>query len=475
MKKFVLKAKKSLFICQLSEDTLKVVKFLAQRNGKREIADLEIAKISPEKGDKTLTEEIGGALKKMGYNRSPIIISLPRASATSRYVKIPSQSAQEIEKILVLQAPRYLPYPANELITAYQVISTDKEGYSNANLIIAHKSTIQRYLDMLKPLAPVKIKIILSSYGLVNLCAAYAGQAKDEAFIITEIENTQVEFAVIEKSKIIFTRVFKFSRVREGWQQSLIEEINKSKDAFLKEIGKVSPDKVLVTGVSTLCQEFAGLLTKEAGLQAQVLSLSWLSQRIQDKILAADVSFAGLIGLGLKDIPESLNIIPEELKEAAQTSARRSEFVRYAAFIAGIIFIFTLGLYRNLSNKEIYLGKLKQELDRISQEARPLEEVETRLRMIASRQERKFSILDLLYEVRKNMPEQVSLVNFAYEEDKQITLRGQAAQLSPVFEFVSRLKNGQGFNNFNLKVRYATKRASLSGEVIDFEIACLKK
>jgi hypothetical protein len=432
-----------VFVCQISDDTCRIVKCLAQAGPRRQIADLE----------KTKLPGLAQALKKLGYNRHPIIVSLPRAQATARYIKIPSQSTHEIEKIIALQASRYLPYPAQELITAYQIISTDKEGYAHVNLIIAHKDAIQRYLDILRPLAPSEIKIILSSYGLLNLYT-WAAQNKNEACVLINMEESQAEFAVIEEEKLLFSRVFNFSRDRQGWQQAVAEEINKSKDACLKELNRTAPIKTLT---------------------AQDILKNDFPQALQDKILATDSGFIALAGLALKELPESLNLAPPELKQAAKKMARRSELLRYAGLIIAIIIIFGLGLSRSLSNKEAYLQKIKAELDKVSQEARPLEEIERRVRAIEGRSRRPLSSLDMLYEISKLLPRELSLTGINYEESRQFILRGQAAELKPIFEFASQLKDSAVFKSFNIRVRYATKRAGTAAEVIDFEIVCLKK
>jgi hypothetical protein len=81
----------------------------------------------------------------------------------------------------------------------------------------------------------------------------------------------------------------------------------------------------------------------------------------------------------------------------------------------------------------------------------------------------------MLYEISKLLPRELSLTGINYEESRQFILRGQAAELKPIFEFASQLKDSAVFKSFNIRVRYATKRAGTAAEVIDFEIVCLKK
>ena len=81
----------------------------------------------------------------------------------------------------------------------------------------------------------------------------------------------------------------------------------------------------------------------------------------------------------------------------------------------------------------------------------------------------------MLYALHQIMPAEVSLLSLDYDEDSQVTLRGQAPELNSVFALVGKLEESEVFKNFNVKVRYATKKKIQESEIIDFEIACSKK
>src|SRR3989338_1147143 len=161
------KDRQALFICQITESHLKVIKCKLVGK-KREFTGLEIEPITSDIEEKKLSEKITEVFKKLGYNNNPIAVCLPRGKVTSRYLKVPTQSPKEIEDIVSLQAARYLPYPANELITGYQILVVDKEGYSELNLTIMHNDAAQRYIKALEGLKPCSLNIALNSYGLLN-------------------------------------------------------------------------------------------------------------------------------------------------------------------------------------------------------------------------------------------------------------------------------------------------------------------
>lgn len=471
------KKKKTIFICQVTEDSLKVIKCLLGHDSKRQFVGLEVETIPSDTDDKKLAERLNQVFKKIEYNRNPVIISLPCGNVTSRYLKIPTQVPKEIEKIIALQAPRYLPYPADELINGYQLIKTDKEGYSDINLIIVHKDIIERYFNIFKELKVTEIKISLSSYGLCNLYN-YTNPEETGAVMVIDIDTYQVELAIIFQKRLLFSRSFKFIKGQANWKDLFTDEINKTQDAYLKEVSKEPLSKIVIVGNRKVSPEFVENLSRQTNLPVEVFSYTDkidLSNNVLNSILNSDNSFASLIGLGLKDLAESLNLLPQDIKEGTKSLSQRKERLRLILFIFGITLIWGLGIAKNLDNKAKYLKRLKIELNKIAKEANPLEKMERRLRLLESHSKKKPSSLEILYELHQIIPASISLVNLTYEEANQIILRGQTQELNFVFEFVSQIEKSAVFKNFNVKVSYATKKKTQVGEILDFEIVCSRQ
>jgi len=436
---FKIKKKKAIFLCQITENSLKVIKCLVSDNSKREFVGLAVEAITSDIDDKKLTEKLNQIFNKLEYNHNPVIVSLPRQKVTCRYLKVPTQAPKEIDNIVLLQASRYLPYPANELITGYQVISTEKGGYTNINLVIVHKDAVQRYRDIFKNITVLDVSISLSSYGLCNL----------------------------------------YSYMEPGEPQTaMIIDINKSQDAYLKEIGGKAPGKIIIFGPSAKSQEFKEALSKQVSIDTKTPPY-WegipASEGFLNSIANINNSLASLIGMGLKDVPNSLNLLPQVIKQEHKKIILQRERLWLISFISGIILIFGLGMAKNLDNKSKYLVRLKAELNKIENEAKSLEGIEKRFKLLEERSDKKSSGLEIFYQLHQITPNQISLTNFIYEEDNQVVLRGQTAELNSVFEFVSQLEKAAAFKNFNIKVRYATKKQTQIGEIIDFEIVGLKK
>lgn len=468
--------KNIVFLCQITDTTLKVAKCLSSNNSQRQFVGLEVESISPDINEKKLTEKLVQVFKGLGYSQNPVVISLSHSKATSRYLKIPASKPEEIEKIVSLQASKYLPYPAEELITGYQILSKDREGYSQIHLIIVHKDVIEGYLRIFKTLKAAKITIALSSYGLVNFFN-YVKPQEPDSVIIIDIDYQQAELVIVSQKELLFSRYFKINKTLSNWEDLFINEINKTRDAYLKEVSGEIPRKIMLVGAEKNCQEFAQALNKQMDLMPEVLSYDKInfSNNLLNRISGYESSFASIIGLGLKDVEECLNLLPQDIKQKNKILLKRKEYLRLSVLISCVILITGIGILKNLDNKTQYLTRLKAELDKISGDARILEEIEKRLQFMQQRSEKKLSGLNILYELHQTIPSDISLVNLSYEENNQVILRGQTLELNSVFAFAEQLKKSEAFKKFNIKIRYATQKKTQTGGVVDFEIVCSKK
>jgi Tfp pilus assembly PilM family ATPase len=467
--------KNAIFICQITESSLRVAKCHSYRFAQRKFLDFEILNFAQGVDDKVIAEKISEVFKKLKFNNNPVVASLPRSSVTARYLKVPSQAPEEIENIILLQAPRFLPYPAAELITGYEHIQTDKEGFSHINIIIVHKDIVERYTNLFSALKIKDFNLTLSSYGLSNLYEFFQPQEQGPVMLV-DIEHPLVELVIAAKGRLIFSRAFKISEM--DWQANLATELNKTKDAYLKELPFKEPVKIVIPNHPRVSQKIEEALTSLTNFPVTRLIYQDKIPAIpifNKKIAKAENSLAVLVGLGLKKIPETLNLLPKDKKERLKKQIKVKENTKFAILILGLILVFTLGLGQNLNNKELYLKKLKNELSRFEKDAAGLVELESRYQLLEKRREKLSSSLELISQLHNVIPQEILLNNFSYDEEQQLILRGQAPESRVVFEFVKKLEKAQALKIYNIKIRYVTQKKIQAGVVTDFEIICTKE
>ncbi len=465
------------FICQFSEARLRVIKCAHTIGRRAEFLEARTQELPALADKESLSLNLGLVLKELDFRGNRLIVSLPRAQVTCRYLKIPSKIPVEVEQIASLQAPRYLPYQTNELITAYQPILVDEDGYTQINLFIAHRDVIEDYIKIFKKLNIKNYSLFLSSVGLLNLFYAVNSQSKSSVIVI-DIDCDHAEIAIVDKDNFFFSRSFKVSQNLPGWENVIAGEINKTKDAYLKEAFRKDPEKIVIFGSPDNFQSLLEIVKKQTIIPVEI-SAYWqglsFSQVLLNQVSGSSGSYANLAGLGLKSIPESLNLLPPEIRNQTRNSLKAKENLRVAYFLSCIVIIFALGILKNIDNKARFLNYVKTQLNRIEKDARSIEELQERIEFVEKSHQKKPSALDILYELHQIIPVDVVLTNFSYDESGQIVLRGQTPQMDNVFEFVTRLEKSVVFKGFEIKVKYASNKKLNAGDLVDFEIGGVKK
>ncbi len=472
-----IKNKNLIFVCQVAADSLKVLKWLPVDKAENKFVSLEVTALPDGEKAAVLAGKIKEAFERFGYSHNPVVLSLPRNLATCRYVRLPAQTDEEIDKMAPLQASNYLPYPASELITGYQAIEKDNLGYSHVNLVIAQKAVIQRYLSLFEALKPAKLSIIPGSYGISALYNR-VGPKEQSTVMVVDIDSLHTELAILRRGKILFSRYFTHERSHDSWKSLFIEEIKKTREAYMREINRELPKKIVVLGTEKTEKKLTGLKNSILDIPLEFLNYTKklnFSESFLQNILSSEDSFASLIGLSLEAPERSLSLLPQEIKQEDAKASRRHEYARLTLYAAAAVLIMSLGIVNHLDNKAAYLTRLNGELTGIEGQAKPLEDVEKRLRLLENRSQKMLSSLDVLYGLSKAMPQGTLLVSVTYEQNSQVAIRGQADGLSQVFEFVSQLEASKQFKDFSPKVRYATQKKTQAGPSVDFEITCLKK
>ena len=466
---------KITFICYAGDNGVTVVKSAVDDSHKRVFLAHEYLPATSDNSEEELAAKIGGIFKKLEYNGNFVVLSLPHKFAACRYLKIPAQMPQEIENIAALQASAFFPSSTKELVTGYSVISTEKQGYSDINLVIVQKDIIDSYIRIIERLNVKNFKITLSSWGLSNL-REFIEPGIAEPSLLIEIDFPRVELAVCGKGGLIFSRYFNIPGKGAAWLNLFVEEVNKTNETYLKEMPDQKPSRILIMGASknySSFEEIGGRLHLPVRVVRYWDAIS-CEGNFRGSMESADNSLAGIIGLGLKEIPESMNLIPRELKSSKRNIYERKEIFWIAAFIFATAFVLRIAAAKALDNKAVYLKHLTAEMKKIEPGAKKLEAYEKRLELMKKHLMAKPSSLDFINEVYRLIPDNLSLINFSYDEAKQVSLRGQSTELSPVFSFVSRLESSPVFKNFQPKVKYVAKKKTPAGEVIDFEINCVK-
>jgi hypothetical protein len=116
----------------------------------------------------------------------------------------------------------------------------------------------------------------------------------------------------------------------------LIEEINRTIDAYKKEAIDREPKMIVLTG--KIKEDLEERLKNQISLPVKrILELKDASGEILSHLAEKKFSFINLIGLGLEKIEDSLNLLPQVEKEKKKRSSLKKERIRLGLLFLGFL------------------------------------------------------------------------------------------------------------------------------------------
>ncbi len=469
-------------VLQIDSSWLKLiqVKRLKRENMISVIKVLEIANMS----DEEIALKLSALVLELKVNSRYLILSVPRNQTTTRNLDLPSSNPAEIKDMIELQIGKQTPYSSDEVIKDYQILGSNAEGYSKVLLVIVHRDIVNRWFKLIESASLKVQKVSFSSEGLLNWrnLVLHRKAEADKVQILIEMDYETSDFEVVLNDKLVFGRSISlgFSQMPgqvEAWQKKFIEEVNHSIYAYQNEIIGKEIGKIIISRPRIAADMLdKQVLEKEFGSPVEIIDqfkdipMTAEGTIFYNNLIRTDLSFAGMIGLGLPVSEHKIDLIPQEQQIGKAVKEKGRDLYLMGILLVFILVAFSGVFLGRMYNKERYLGQLKHKLDEIQGKTKELNGMIRGIETIKDRVYTRGMSLNLIYEVHKAITPEMHLMSMNFDGKDSLTLRGQSNEMSEVFTFVSKLEESAYFQN--VKTKYTTKRKEGDKEVTDFEISC---
>ncbi|NOX97532.1 MAG: pilus assembly protein PilM [Nitrospirae bacterium] len=456
---------------------------------KKEIINLATKKcLSSSKKD--ISQALRELLHELKIRPEHLITSIPRHLTTIRYLELPSGKKAEIKEMVSFQAVKLIPYSREEMIIDHQIIETNKEGYSKVMVIIVHRDVINKHLEILREadLSPENIK--LSSQAISNFYFLSQGEqntVNESPVALIDIDFSLTNVEVVFQKKLIFSRSLSLGithlleeqkglggETAQGkWKKKLINEIKQSFAAYKRERKNQEITRIVLGGSTT---DFPGLdkdLREEFSLPVEIIDLFAnldIAKGISpvQKIEGKEVSLWTVLGLAAAGSKTDVNLLPLDIQqEREKESSRKNIVLTITLSLIALLLIFTI-FFEKLHEREKYLDFLNQRILQTTPLAAQVKTMKERIKVIQNRLNEEGSSLDILSELYRIIPKEISLTVFKFDKDKLITLKGTSSAMSDVFKLITVLEKSTYFENVEHK--YAKTRRGK--DITDFLIYC---
>lgn len=293
------------------------------------------------------------------YMGHPILTSaLEGKDVLIRYLHLPVTKDKDIEEALAFQAEPLLPFPVEEALLAYQILTKSQEG-SELTLLAVRKESMEAHLDQWKPLRiePEKIACIqtaLCQFGNVYLSAEktyliFHLQRQSMACVLMREGKLYASFALPEGLEALFCPRGNCSPLPQNepeWRKAieqqpdladtlkrLQKEVVKMAFALAKEIKGQEIEGIFVTGEAAECEGLSQMLVQN--LPFPLLTCEPSGEYSSKELL----SYAVPIGLALGSLPGQNGMVDFRQQEWSYPHPWRRIMGPIAAYFGSILLL----------------------------------------------------------------------------------------------------------------------------------------
>jgi Tfp pilus assembly PilM family ATPase len=472
----MLSAKETLGI-EIGNQFLKIIHI----NSKPEVINwisTDIASLT----DDAIAEIIRNFVKDKKIKSVDVINHIAAGNTITKNIELPATNADEIKKIIKLQAGHYSPYSADEIIIDYISLGVFREGYTRIFLMIVKRDNISRNAKIITKAGLKLTKTVLS---LETMVMWYKDQAGNPLGVL-HLENDSADFLVIHKGKPLFLRNIPVGMNqlvfdKEKYLPYLLEEIAHSVDAYQTE--QLEPiSKIIITGASAQIADSVGLIQEKHNIAVEVednfKDIKLSSGLAATKSAFDDISLISLAASADKFGKTDIDLTPEEVRHKASAKAKSQDTVWLSVLVVVILVLWAAMLLESILMKKRILVTLNKEHQKYSAEALELKEKQKQLQQIKKYFQRRTFALDVLTEIYEKCivpsEDNIILSGLVFNDDKQprAVVRGMANTNDDVLKMVDRLEKSPYFKNVKMNYSNARKETSRKSGVVDFEVTC---
>ncbi len=376
------------------------------------------------------------------FKNNLVVPGFPTEQLLLRVVDLPEVSDSELGGIVELQADKFSPFPVENMVVGYEVLSRDKEHGTCKVLVAAINKEQADQLDETFKAAGVTVErldaAIMGWYRLLQ-DAGKIEAAGRQVFLF--LDSSVPEVIVVQNGVPILFRAFTGLNDFEG--AALYDEISEELAHTLISL-EMGDDSEVAT---TITIWFSGVepselvkgLENKCGCDVKVLALSLLGAASE-----------GVAQREKKSETKLLDLTSTVWREKERSALFKKRLIVTAVFVL----LFWLGCVAVLFGTIMYhnyrLSSLNSELENWKKSSMQVRSMRRRIFMIERYQDQKTSSLECLRAVSMVQPNGVDLTSYDYKKGKRVKVSGQAINVGVVYEFKNALDANELFDNSDL-------------------------
>ncbi len=417
------------------------------------------------------------ACKAKGIETGSVLVANPSHLTTARLFTLPSVDLAEIRDIVELQAEKHIPYAKEEILTDFQIVESDRTGYSRVLLVISHQDIVHRSLKLVDGVGWPLERVGFELEGLVNWFRIVRSGAPAEGVLVADVDRETTTLAVFQQGRLSFHRSLSIgsSHVTQDAAEGvtkLIAEFQRSLELCEAEGLAVAVSEILLTGHAERIPGLKERVQQELGHRTTVVSpferCPLANPALAQDEAASQVSFASLLGVALGT--SEIDLTPKALRLHRAFEIRSRALVGLGCqLIAGLILVSCLVVGKAYKSERLH-ARLLHEHEVAAGAASELEQDLARLDLVKKWVTGRGQLLEAMLELGHQTPPAIQWDAVTYVKGEQVVLKGVSQEMPKVFDFVAGLKASPRFTN--VEAKRVTKRKEGAEDITEFEVVC---
>ena len=342
-----------------------------------------------------------------------LVLGLPVNAVLAQRLRLPTVEAAEFTEMVRIQIEKALPYPPEEITTAFEIIEQTEEG-SVISAVAVHNGRLEELA------APLLSRGIIPRQVTVYAAQRAATHASSGRAFLIYPENEALVCAIAEEGKLGFTRSLDGSNATQ--------------------LQRALPQLALSAELEGIDTSFPVVLLDESLFE-------W-----RETVQGLFVSRADLIAVELPPAETKLNLLPEswrrrQLELLKQALWKKRLLWASAAYIAILL---AFGLYVGALRLEA--RRLERRIARDEPTTAFVKSTEAKWKALAPAIDPHYYPIEVLLHLFESLPSPDVQITAFNQSARQIQVDGEAKSAALAYQFADKVKKHQELQTFRFEM-----------------------
>ncbi len=395
--------------------------------------------------------------------KGPIVVGIAPAQMLLRVADLPAADPNETADMIRLQVVRFAPFPEDSMAVSYEILQT-AENINRILIAAMPRETVETLGAAMRAAGLSVERIDAEAMGWWQLLLDHKAVPQNgrHVFLILEASGG-LWIATQNGSPLAFKAAGPAAGLTaEEYAAELAEDLRALVISLDMEHGAAPVGSLVFwqRAIETepirqrLIRELQGAIVLRALEELPPLS-EGLARRVMEQPFIAPRD-------GKPRRHALLDFVPLAWRVNTLATHNRRRLIITAAVALGV---WAAGLSAFLIGYQINHAHLKRLEQQAAQLHKPAEDVRLLQRQIKSFElylNRTRSALECLRETSALLPEEVELTNFQFKKGKNVTIRGEALSVNPIYDFKKALDQSALFRNIEMGSTQPSKRRDIT-------------